>query len=72
MQKSATAGINVWFWSRLDPTVPAAVRTGGKWIFPDLTWGLPGATFPSDGCDYASHFNAHQIIFDLTLCVRSV
>ncbi|KZP11625.1 glycoside hydrolase family 16 protein [Athelia psychrophila] len=68
MQKSATEGINVWFWSRNDHTVPAAVHTNNDMVYPDSTWGSPGATFPSDTCDYASHFNAHQIIFDLTLC----
>ena len=69
MQKSASAGINVWFWSRGDASVPAAVRGGGDWVAPDATWGSPGAAFGNVTCDYESHFNAHSIIFDLTLCV---
>ncbi|KAF7980782.1 hypothetical protein HWV62_36845 [Athelia sp. TMB] len=68
MQKSVSAGINVWFWSRDDASVPAAVRKGGDWVAPDATWGCPGAAFGNVTCDYESHFNAHSIIFDLTLC----
>lgn len=69
MEKSQEDGISVWFWSRSDVTVPDEVRKGEKWISPNLGWGLPGAKFPVNGCDYERHFNAHQIIFDLTLCV---
>lgn len=37
-------------------------------------WGIPEAYFPlgSGGdstCDYESHFDAHQLVFDLTFCV---
>jgi len=67
MQKSASQGINVWFWSRDDLTVPQDVRYYLDTIFPE-SWGLPNAAFPLGSCDYNSHFNAHQIIFDLTLC----
>jgi hypothetical protein len=69
MQKTAADGINVWFWSRTDPTVPDEVRSGRNSVSPDSSWGWPSAAFPSTSCDYASHFNAHEIIFDLTLCV---
>lgn len=68
MQKTAD-GVNVWFWSRWDPTVPHEIKTGADNVNPGLAWGLPAAKFPVTTCDYASHFNAHQIIFDLTLCV---
>lgn len=70
IQKSASEGINVWFWSRWDPTVPYGVCRVGSSIEPDASWGPPAATFPvGPSCDYASHFNAHMIIFDLTFCV---
>jgi len=68
MQKSSSQGINVWFWSRGDPSVPSAVKDGCDMITPSLSWGLPDAALPFDSCDYDSHFNAHQIVFDLTLC----
>jgi hypothetical protein len=40
-------------------------------VFPDISWGFPAANFPfyPDLCDYEQHFDAHQIVFDLTLCV---
>jgi len=68
MQKTAADGISVWFWSRRDPNVPDEVRSGEDSISPK-SWGMPSAWFPSTNCDYASHFNAHSIIFDLTFCV---
>ncbi|KIM83377.1 glycoside hydrolase family 16 protein [Piloderma croceum F 1598] len=67
MQKTAADGISVWFWSRMDPDVPAEVRNNNDSISPK-SWGMPSAWFPSTNCDYASHFNAHEIIFDLTFC----
>jgi hypothetical protein len=71
MQKSKNQGINVWFWSRNDPAVPPEVRDGVAQVSPSSSWGIPDASFPSDMCDYDSHFNKHQMIFDLTFCVRS-
>ncbi|KAJ7703258.1 nucleophile-disabled Lam16a mutant holds Laminariheptaose in A cyclical conformation [Mycena rosella] len=65
----ASCGIYMWFWSRNDFTVPLEVVQGLSTVNPDPTlWGVPDAAFPSDQCDYASHFNAHNIVFDLTFC----
>jgi hypothetical protein len=69
MEKSASSGIKVWFWSRDDPGVPLAIRNGWDRIMPSEIWGWPEAGFPLDSCDYVSHFDAHQIVFDLTFCV---
>lgn len=68
MQKTESQGIKVWFWSRDDPGVPTAVSLGLDTILPSQSWGLPNAAFPPDSCDYTSHFNAHQMVFDLTFC----
>jgi len=68
MQKSASQGINVWFWPRDDPGVPPAVKWGSDTVLPSSSWGLPDAAFPLDSCDYHSHFNDHRIVFDLTFC----
>ena len=37
----------------------------------DPSWGIPAANFPflPNYCNYDEHFDAHQIIFDLTFCV---
>ena len=69
MQKTAEDGISVWFWSRMDSSVPDEVVSGRDSLSPNPSWGLPSAAFPSTSCNYASHFNAHEIIFDLTFCV---
>jgi len=37
----------------------------------DGSWGWPEAAFKFEDCDYASHFDAHQILFDLTFCVNT-
>ena len=70
-------GIRVWFWSRYDPTVPPEIRAppytnlfNPEGMYPTAYWGEPEAVFPlGDQCDYASHFNAHAFVFDLTFCV---
>lgn len=63
-------GIYMWFWSRNDSTVPLEVALGLDTVNPDeALWGTPDAAFPADECNYAAHFNAHQIVFDLTFCV---
>ena len=70
MQKTASQGISVWFWSRQNTTVPDEVKCGSDSLSPSIdNWGLPDAQFPLTDCDYESHFNAHAIIFDLTFCV---
>lgn len=70
MQRTQADGVYVWFWSRNDNSVPAAVKSADSSLSPDDSWGLPEARFPSTAsCDFSSHFNAHQIVFDLTFCV---
>jgi hypothetical protein len=69
MQKASYHGISVWFWPRDDPSVPKDVRDGADTIYPNAEWGKPDADFPCAQCDHASHFDAHQMIFDLTFCV---
>ena len=72
MQRTCDQGINIWFWSRNDTTVPTSVSEGADTIVPDGSWGIPDATFPPDTCNYESHFDAHQLVFDLTFCVSLV
>ena len=40
-------------------------------MYPTAWWGEPDAVFPlaADNCDYGSHFDAHNFVFDLTFCV---
>ena len=75
--KSRTLGIQVYFWPRnVINLIPSEVRecgSGGGYLYPDFSWGLPAANFPMDPvyCKYDEHFNAHEIVFDLTFCVRA-
>ncbi|KAJ7680263.1 glycoside hydrolase family 16 protein [Mycena polygramma] len=65
----ASCGIYVWFWARNDSTVPIEVSQGLSTVNPDQSlWGPPDAAFPTDSCDYRSHFDSHHIVFDLTFC----
>lgn len=59
-----SSAISVWFFAR--STIPADI-TSGKPSPP--TWGTPTALFAGKGgCDIASHFQNHQIVFDTTFC----
>ena len=77
MARTKYEGISVWFWNRWDPDVPFEVahpptddEFGPARVFPTALWGEPDATFQfGSGCDYEEHFDAHNFIFDLTLCV---
>ncbi|KAJ3844135.1 glycoside hydrolase family 16 protein [Lentinula raphanica] len=61
--------ISHWFWPRNAPNVPDEIRQGDSDVVtPGENWGTPDATFVWPQCDYNSHFDPHQIIFDLTLC----
>lgn len=61
-------GIRIYFWSRYDFTVPSEVSNPRGRIRPSFEWGFPEAVFPfTEDCS-PDHFNAHQIIFDLTFC----
>jgi hypothetical protein len=59
----ASNGIYIWFWQR--GQVPAGITNGS----PDTShWGTPLASFSGSGCDFASSFKNHNIIFDSTFC----
>ncbi|EGN91804.1 glycoside hydrolase family 16 protein [Serpula lacrymans var. lacrymans S7.3] len=69
MQKDPEAGINVWFWPRNDISVPVDVRDSTVPFVGPTTWGSPQARFQTGQyCDYETHFDAHEIVFDLTFC----
>lgn len=71
MKRTQSDGVYVWFWSRNDPSVPESIRVQSNNINPDASWGTPDARFPStESCKFSDYFNAHQIIFDTTLCVN--
>jgi hypothetical protein len=59
--------LRVWFWSRGDGSVPADVKNGAQNV-DTSKFGTPSADFPSTSCDLKSHFGAHNIIINLTLC----
>jgi len=62
-----TATINVWFWPR-NGSPPSDIANPGSSVDTD-NWGEPYANFPSSStCDIGSHFSAHNIIINLTLC----
>jgi hypothetical protein len=71
MERSRDRGISVWFWSRTDPNVPSSVKESPDSLEPDGSWGEPEAHFPTDTCEYNTHFDDHRIIFDITLCVSA-
>lgn len=70
MERSREDGVKVWFWSRHEDDVPRNIRDADTFIDPS-SLGMPSAAFPKDTCDYDSHFNAHKMIFDMTLCVSA-
>ncbi|EKM60723.1 glycoside hydrolase family 16 protein [Phanerochaete carnosa HHB-10118-sp] len=59
--------IKVWFFPRNAGGVPGDVSTGPATIDTD-NWGTPTAYFPNTDCDINSHFDANNIIINLTLC----
>jgi len=71
MEKSRSRGVRVWFWSRTENRVPPTVKEDFGIVYPD-SFGRPEAHFPTTSCDYDSHFDDHQLIFDTTLCVSLV
>ncbi|KIY43839.1 hypothetical protein FISHEDRAFT_52708, partial [Fistulina hepatica ATCC 64428] len=58
-----STGIYVWFFSRSD--IPDDIAAGEP--VPD-SWSTPIAFFSNSSCDIASHFNAQNIVLDITLC----
>ena len=71
VMKRSWEGISIWFWPRNSTTVPLAVSSGSDNMTPDDSWDIPDATFPSTTCDYGSYFDAHQLVFNVALCVGS-
>jgi hypothetical protein len=73
MEKNHEKGISVWFFRRwnmpfvgADPNLDLVLLTAPDAYFP---------TQDSDedcDCSYPNHFNAHEIIFDLTFCVSTL
>ncbi|KAG2160252.1 glycoside hydrolase family 16 protein [Suillus bovinus] len=59
--------IKVWFWERDDKSAPFDA-TSGAWLIDTNFWGTPAAYFPNTYCDLASHFDANNIIINLTFC----
>jgi hypothetical protein len=58
--------ISIWFFSRSDPIVPTL--TGNASPDPS-TFGTPLAVFAGGaGCDIDSHFQNHQIVFNIDFC----
>lgn len=54
-------GIRVWSFPR--DSIPADILAGQPTT---AGWPVPDYDFTGPGANIASHFNAHQIIFDLT------
>ncbi|KAG6835745.1 hypothetical protein H0H93_015046 [Arthromyces matolae] len=54
------SAISVWFWPR-NGSPPSDVSSGAS-------SGTPTAYFPNTSCDIASHFDANNIIINLTFC----
>lgn len=77
MSKTQFHGVQVWFWPRDSPSIPVEISNDaqeGDLIIPDWSWGPPAANFPMypGYCNYDQHFNAHKMVFDLTLCVSAL
>ncbi|OJA16778.1 hypothetical protein AZE42_03308 [Rhizopogon vesiculosus] len=59
--------IKVWFWERDDESAPFDATSGAGTIDTD-NWGTPAANFPNTDCDLETHFDANNIIINLTFC----
>lgn len=59
--------IKVWFFPRNAGNVPNDIASGPATINTD-NWGTPTAFFPNTDCDIGSHFDANNIIINLTFC----
>ncbi|KAI0799792.1 putative laminarinase [Irpex lacteus] len=58
--------LKVWFWPRNAGNIPNDLKSGASSINTG-NWGTPTAYFPNTSCDIASHFDANNIIINLTL-----
>lgn len=76
MARTKYEGVRVWFWNRWDSDVPWEIRhpptsdlLGLAKLVPTPLWGQPAAVFEfGTECSDADHFDAHNLIFDLTFC----
>ncbi|KAG8947716.1 hypothetical protein FRC04_010490 [Tulasnella sp. 424] len=59
--------VNIWFWARNDPLVPAEVQNGSGQVNP-AHWGKPMANFVNNNCDLSSKMSPQNIIINLTFC----
>ncbi|KAN0078477.1 glycoside hydrolase family 16 protein [Tylopilus felleus] len=59
--------ISIWFWERGDTSAPSDMTSGAATI-DTSNWGTPAAYFPNSDCDLATHFDANNIIINLTFC----
>ncbi|KAH7908753.1 glycoside hydrolase family 16 protein [Hygrophoropsis aurantiaca] len=59
--------ISIWFWERGDASAPTDATTGASTV-DTSNWGTPAAYFPNTDCDLATHFDANNIIINLTFC----
>ncbi|KAF8134228.1 glycoside hydrolase family 16 protein [Boletus edulis] len=59
--------VAVYFWERDCSAVPFEVMYPGNSVDP-CTWGTPTAFFPSENCDFATHFGALNMIINLSFC----
>lgn len=65
MRRDSSA-ITIWFWP--SGSEPEDVSSSAQ-VIDESTWGTPTATFPSsDQCTLDDHFDAHQIVLNLTFC----
>ncbi|KAF8556871.1 2 beta-glucanase [Imleria badia] len=58
--------ISIWFWKR-GASAPSDATSGASTI-DTSNWGTPVAHFPNTQCDLATHFDANNIIINLTFC----
>lgn len=70
MRRSTSDGIFMWFWGRDDPNVPDDVADEER-VIDTSTWGEPEGVWAASGCNVGQHFDAHEIVFDLTFCVST-
>jgi len=66
MERTSTM-VNVWFWARNDPLVPAEIASGEGQINP-AHYGTPYANFPNNNCNLGSVLGPNNIIINLTFC----
>ncbi|KIJ18732.1 glycoside hydrolase family 16 protein [Paxillus involutus ATCC 200175] len=67
MERRADKGISMWFFPRSN--CPRTLLGGEPDVDAVSASFMPDVFFPThQNCDYESHFNEHNIVFDLTFC----